>query len=69
MRRWTDPREHQQLRRIDRAAAQHHLTPRLKGSTLSRLLDLDAAGPPAIEEDAARQVSDSTVRLGRLSTG
>jgi hypothetical protein len=34
MRRRADPRQHQQLRRVDRPAAQHHLAPRLKGSTL-----------------------------------
>jgi hypothetical protein len=55
MRRRADPRQHQQLRRVDRPAAQHHLAPGLKHAPLPRLLDLEAAGPAPVEQDAPRQ--------------
>ncbi len=45
----TDPRQHQQLRAVDRAATQHHLTPRVDHPSLAKLLEFDPHGARAVE--------------------
>jgi hypothetical protein len=65
MRRRADARQHQQLRRVDRPAAQHHLAP--GGSTRrSPACSISSPGPAPVEQDAPRQRLGQHGQIGAL---
>ena len=64
-----DAREHQQLRTVDRAAAQHHFTPRPHHLPASAFVELDTDGTAPLEEHLGRRGFRVKSQVGALERG
>ena len=58
--------EHQQLRTVDRAAAQHHFATRPRHLSATILFELDADGTSALEEHLGRRGLGEKSQVGAL---